>query len=109
MVKNNLINNIMTTKILDFRKTDHFLLSQWDRTIDDHLLHKILPFVDCTFCEKDIVFVMPSFLKKKKIIKNDKQCLILVIKHKSLITAYWCDEPNYLFNKKEAVHYQILY
>lgn len=99
----------MTTKILNFKKSEHFLHSQWNTTIDDNILYKILPFVDCTFCEKDIVFVMPSFLKKKKIIKNDKQCLILVIKHKLLITAYWCDHPNYLFNKKDTTHYQLLY
>ena len=62
----------MTTKILNFKNLNHFLHSQWDRTIDDNILYKILHFVDCTFCEKDIVFVMPSFLKKKKIIKYDK-------------------------------------
>jgi hypothetical protein len=105
----NQFNSIMTTKILDFKKSDHFLHSQWDRTIDDQLLLKILPFLDCTFFEKDVVFVMPSFLKKKRVIKSDKLCLIIIIKQKLLVTAYWCDHPNYLFNKKEVVHYQILY
>jgi hypothetical protein len=99
----------MTTKILEFRKTDHFLLSQWDRNINDQLLHKVLPFVQCTNCEKDVVFVMPSHLQKRGVAKDDKQCLILVIKNNLLITGYWCDHPNYLFNKKEEVHYQILY
>ena len=99
----------MTTQILEFKKTNHFLLSQWDRSIDDQLLYKVLPFVKCTKCEKDVVFVMPSHLQKKGIAKVDKQCLILVIKQKLLLTAYWCDHPNYLFNQKEIPHFQIPY
>ncbi len=73
------------------------------------MLYKILPLVECKKCEKDVVFVMPSFLNKKGLSKDDKQCLILVIKGNLLVTSYWCDHPNYLFNKKEKVHYQILY
>ena len=91
----------MKNRLLDFKKTNHFLLSQWDRSIDDPLLYNVLPFVECTNCEKDIVFVMPSFLNKKGIGKDDKQCLILIIKRKLLVTGYWCDHPNYLFNKNE--------
>jgi hypothetical protein len=99
----------MTFKILNFIKTNHFLHSQWDRSIDDQMLYKVLPYVECTKCEKDIIFVMPSHLQKKGIAKDDKQCLILIIKQKLLLTAYWCDHPNYLFNKKETPHFQILY
>ncbi len=68
----------MTTTILEFKKTEHFLLSQWDRNINDQLLYKILPFVQCTNCQKDIVFIIPSFLQKKGVAKDDKQCLIIV-------------------------------
>lgn len=85
------------------------MLSQWNRSIDDQLLYKVLPYVECTKCEKDVVFVMPSFLKKKCMGKDDVKCLILIIKGKLLITAYWCDRPNYLFNKNEKAHFQILY
>jgi hypothetical protein len=99
----------MNKQILEFRKTHHFLFSQWDRKIDDQLLYKILPYIECTNCEKDIVFALPSFLKKKEISKDENQCLILVIKNKLLITAYWCKDPNYLFNKNEYPHYQLLY
>ena len=52
------------------------------------MLYKILPFVECTKCEKDVVFVMPSFLSKKGMRKDDKQCLILVIKGNLLVTVY---------------------
>ena len=85
------------------------MYNQWHRCIDDKLLYDVLALVDCTKCEKDVVFVMPSFLQRKGIEKDNKQCLILVIKKGVLITAYWCDKPNYLFNKKDKVHFQLLY
>ncbi len=99
----------MNNKILAFKKTNHFLHSQWDRSINDQLLYKVLPFVECTNSEKDVILVMPSHLQKKGIAKDDKQCLILVINGNLLVTGYWCDHPNYLFNKKDKVHFQILY
>ncbi len=99
----------MNRQILEFKKTDHFIYHQWNRSIDDLMLYKILPFVKYTKCDKDLVLVMPSFLSKKRISKDDKQCIILVIKGNLLVTGYWCDHPNYLFNKKDKVHFQILY
>lgn len=99
----------MTCQILEFRKTDHFLLSQWNRSIDDKLLYKVLPFVECTHCEKDIVLVLPSFLDKKGIAKDGETCLILIIKSNLILTGYWCDNPNYLFKKEKNVHFQVLY
>jgi len=85
------------------------MLRVWDRSIDKAILYKILPFVECTKCEKDVVFVLPSFLQKKEIEKDDKQCLILVLSGELLVTGYWCNDPNYIFNKTDKPHYQILY
>lgn len=85
------------------------MYSQWDRKIDDQLLYKILPFIECTNCEKDVVIAFPSFLSEKGIASNKRNCLIIVIKQKLLITAYWCDNPNYLFNKFDNPHFQLLY
>lgn len=99
----------MNTQILNFKKTDHFLLKQWDRKIEDKALYRILPFVECSNCEKDIVIVSPSFLETKDITNNNRQCLIIVIKTKILLTAYWCDHPNYLFTKEKDAHFQLLY
>lgn len=99
----------MNKQILEFRKTDHFLFSQWDRKIDDQMLYKILPFVECTECEKDVVFVLPSFLYIKGLRKDNKTCLILIIKKNRILTGYWCNHPNYLFKKEKNVHFQILY
>ncbi len=99
----------MNNQILEFRKTDHFLYKQWDRRIDDKMLYSILPFVECTKCEKDVVFVLPSFLKRKGLSIDDVQCLILITRGNLLLTGYWCDHPNYLFNKEKESHFQILY
>lgn len=99
----------MTKQILEFKKTDHFMFSQWNRKIDDKTLYSILPFVECTKCEKDVVFVLPSFLIRKGISTDPNQCLILIAKRKLLLTGYWCDHPNYLFNKEKNSHFQILY
>jgi hypothetical protein len=99
----------MNKSVLEFKKTDHFLHSQWNRSIDDKLLYKTLPFVDCTNYEKDVVIVWPSFLKTKGIDKGAENCLVLIVKKKLLLTGYWCDHPNYLFKKEKDAHFQLLY
>lgn len=99
----------MSKQILHFKKTNHFLHSQWDRGIDDLMLYNILPYVNSTLWVKDVVMVLPSFLKKKRMAKDDKQCLVLVAEANLLVTAYWCDHPNYLFEKEENVRFQLLY
>lgn len=99
----------MRNRILEFIKTNHFLHSQWDRSIDDAMLYKILPQVECNECFKDVVVVMPSFLVKKNILKSEHDCLIIIFKNKLLLTAYWCDHPNYIFKKEKKAHFQVLY
>ena len=99
----------MNNQILEFKKTDHFIYKQWDRCIDDKMLYSILPFVECTKCEKDVVFVLPSFLKKKGLDKDDRTCLILITKGYLILTGYWCGNPNYLFRKEKQAHFQFLY
>lgn len=100
----------MIERILDFRKTQHFLYNQWKRSIDDRMLYKILPYVECTKCEKDVVIVLPSFLRNKGLTKDEKTCLVLIVKRNLLlITGYWCTYPNYLFKKEKNSHLQILY
>jgi hypothetical protein len=69
----------MQNRILQFYLSQHFMLRVWDRSLDKAILYKILPFVECTKCEKDVVFVLPSFLQKREIARDDKQCLILVL------------------------------
>lgn len=99
----------MQEQILQFRLSHHFMLRGWDRSIDKSLLYKVLPFVECSTCEKDVVFVLPSFLQKNGIARGNKQCLLLVLAGNVLVTAYWCKDPNYIFEKKENPHFQLLY
>jgi hypothetical protein len=98
----------MREQILEFTKTDHFLLSQWDRAIEDHLLYKVLPLVKCNRNQKDIIVVNPSFLKTRGVAKNNRASLILIIKEKLLITGYWCIDPNYLSKKETTANFQYL-
>ena len=99
----------MQNQILQFYLSHHFMLRGWDRSIDKPLLYKVLPFVECTKCEKDVVFLLPSFLQKKGIAKDDKNCLLLVLSGKLIVTAYWCKDPNYIFDKNDNPHFQLLY
>ena len=99
----------MTTQILEYRKTDHFLFSQWKRRIDDLTLYKVLPFVECTKCNKDLVFVMPSFLIQRGIAIDNIHCLVLIIKQNVIITGFWSVNPCYLFKKDTDAHFQMIY
>lgn len=98
----------MTTKILAFRKTDHFLLSQWDRSIHDEILYKVLPYIECTSCKKDVIIVKPSFLKRKGIKVKNNNSLIIITSHNVLLTCYWCNHPDYLLSKEMFSHFQNL-
>ena len=100
-----------TQQILQFKKSDHFLYSQWDRGLDDKMLYRLLPYVNDDTSNKRVAIFTPSFLKKLKVFKDDVSCLVMVVKNKLLVTAYWCDHPNYLFVNQEEkeTRFQILY
>lgn len=90
--------------------TKHFSSQQVTRQIDSLLLVSILLDVKCTDCEKDVIIIMPSYLKRKRAdYSSNKNCLVIVSKKNVLITCYWCDHPNYLFNSEKQSHFQILY
>ena len=99
----------MPNQILEFYLSHHFMLQGWDRSIDKSLLYKVLPHIKVSNKEKKFAIVTPSFLNQKGIISKDKDCLVIVLKHKLLKTAYWCDHPNYLFNKENSSDFQIIY
>ncbi len=99
----------MNSQLLEYRRTNHFLFNQWNRNIDDSILHKVLPYINCSKCEKDVIIVMPSFLKKKGVEKDDETCLILIAKKNLIVTGFWCDHPNYLFKKEKSSDFQIIY
>jgi hypothetical protein len=99
----------MNRNILQFVLSNHFLHRRWERGIDRVILYKILRFVKCTKCEKDVIIVLPSFLEKKGIRNEDAKTLILILSGKLIKTVFWSDDPNYFFDKKENQHYQLLF
>lgn len=85
------------------------MLRGWDRSIDTMLLYKVLPHVNVSLKEKKLAIVTPSFLSQKGISVKEKNCLVIVLKHKLLKTAFWCDHPNYLFSQEKSSDFQIIY
>lgn len=98
----------MTTQILNFKKTDHFLHSQWNRSINDQTLYKILPLLECTSGKKDVIIASPSFLKQKGVSKNRHESLIIISKQNILLTCYWCHNPKYLYSTEPHINFQYL-
>lgn len=81
----------------------------WNRSIDYDILTKILPKVTVSIESKKIAIITPSFLSQKGIKTKEKYCLVIILKHKLLKTAFWCDHPNYLFKKEKETEFQIIY
>lgn len=98
----------MTTQIAKFQKTEHFLLRQWDRDIDDNVLCAVYPLVKSIKNKKEVVFVMPSFFKKQGMPQQTTRCLILIIKGNLLISGYWRNQSECFFGQKIFSNPQIL-
>lgn len=98
----------MKIRLLNFRKTDHFYFRQWDRNIDDQMLCKILPYVECSECVKDVIIAHPTFLRRRGINAKSNECLVVIISHNVLITCYWCNDIDYLYSKDAHAHFQEL-
>ncbi|TVR83257.1 MAG: hypothetical protein EA412_01015 [Chitinophagaceae bacterium] len=94
-------------KILEFIKSNHFMLRQWDRKIEDKILYKILPHAKSTNYEKEVVIVKPNFLKKLNLIK-DNHSLVLIKKKRLLLTIFWCKNYSCYLNKDKDTYYQEL-
>lgn len=100
----------MQNQIFEFYLTHHFMLRGWDRKVDKTLLKKVLPFVTVNYESKKLVIVTPSFLAKKGVSwAAAESCLVLVLRCKTIKTAYWTDCPNRLFKKEKNVDFQIIY
>lgn len=99
----------MHNQILEFYLSHHFMLQGWDRSIDADILNKVLPQVTISDEEKKLAIITPSFLTQRGISFKEKNCLVIVLNHKLLATAFWCDHPNYLFKKEKQSEFQIIY
>ncbi len=97
----------MTSEILSFTNTDHFLYRQWDRKIDDLLLGKILPYVSYRKNQKEVTIAFSSFLKSNRIKSKNNNCLILITRGDVILTCYWCNDPEYLYNRDKNTNFQI--
>jgi hypothetical protein len=91
----------MQTKILNFRKTKHLMLRQWERGITDPFLTEVLcKHNSNNQSEKLNLIISDCFRKmleaKNYIIKKEtKGNWIVVIKEDLIITAYFFAYPNF--------------
>lgn len=99
----------MPEQILNFYLTHHFMLQGWDRSIDESLLYKLLPYVDVSKADKRVVVITPSFYTSKGVCGRPNHCLVLVLKHKLIKTGFWCNHPDYLFKKECEADFQLLF
>jgi len=99
----------MSNQILEFYLSHHFMMQGWDRSIDTQLLYKVLPQVTVSREEKKIAIITPSYLLQKGIKCKSNNCLVIVLTHKLLKTAFWCDHPNYLHKKEKQAEFQWIY
>lgn len=93
----------MERKILEYKKTDHFLYRQWDRKISDLLLYKALPFVSSQSEEELIIVIKSERLKLNQLHQHWNQFLAIVVKRKILITCFWCDELQKIRRKNRKI------
>jgi hypothetical protein len=88
--------------------TDHALYRQWDRGIDRKILSKIYPFIHDSKNKKQVVLVMPSFFRNQGVLGFEKQCLILIVRGKYLVTCYCRNLSECFFGQKIYSNPQIL-
>lgn len=99
----------MKVKILNFELTAHGQMRQWERIVDKPTLYKVLPYVKIDRTTKKVVVATPGYFQSKGFIPKKNQSLVIILKAHRIITFFWCDNPNYLFEHKEEQKYQWLY
>jgi hypothetical protein len=95
----------MNTKILNYRKTEHFLYRQWDRGITDEKLIEILQ--NYPYKKSNTLIVVSRKVLKKLGIKS-KQELFLKIDRTWLITCFYGCFQDYIFNCNKKQNYYIM-
>lgn len=83
----------MDSKILEYHKTEHFMLRQWERKINDQILYRVLPIAS-SLPQEDLVLVAESKRYDKelgeKTVTSGKY-IAVVIFQKCLVTCFWCE------------------
>ena len=95
----------MNNKILNYRKTAHFLYRQWDRGITDEQLIEILKF--CPDIKCNTLIIVSRKVLKQLGVKKDHELFIKSNKA-SLITCFFGSFQNYLLNCKKRQKYFII-
>lgn len=93
----------MKNKIKGFIKSEHFLLRQWQRKVDDELLSLVL---NKRKFNKDICVLVISKKIVKKISKVNHELFIL-IRGNILVTCFYGEMRDF-FNTKYDNHFEII-
>jgi hypothetical protein len=100
----------MKTRISDLIRTDHELYKQWMYGITDS---KMIPLAAKIAApegnHKKIVFVLPSFLKTHGLNDNSDNPLVVILRGITIVTLYYCNNPNNLFKREKNAEFQIIY
>ena len=92
----------MKNLIRTFEKSNHFQLRQRERGIDDYTLDKIFDPIEKKEYNKTYVVVNESFFLKKGLpLMNQK--LVIVLKEKCIVTAYWISNIQFHDLKKLSI------
>jgi len=87
----------MKTCINNFYKTEHFLMRQWERKINDKCLKFVLDMVKPTH-SNTLIMVSRKVLKKFNINKNQE--LFVKVDENTLNTCFYCEFKNYKPQKR---------
>jgi hypothetical protein len=91
-----------------FNKTQHFLLRQWERCIDDIELNKILRHIPSSFKTKTHVFISKTWLQQLNIKAKPYATLVIVVeKRNTLVTLFVVDDfwAYFRLNALKASHF----
>jgi hypothetical protein len=90
----------MTTQILNFKKTEHFMLRQWERGIDDRTIRLALQHVTPNYSQL-IVLNMPFFIRyglkfdgRSVLIKVDKNRLVTIFSREHFTLKKYLNKQN---------------
>ena len=91
------------------KKTDHFLLRQWERGLSDSLLDKISQEIICFEKGKTIYLIRINTLKRFG--EQTRKNLVLIMNGTVAITLYFIDSlPDFFANnnKQKKVQFKII-
>jgi len=83
------------------------MLRQWERGFDDQLLHEIIKYVHKSFTKK-VSIITPNFFNRRRLSGVKDHCAVIVHEKNLLISVFWCDDPNYLFNRYPISAFQLI-